>query len=131
MPSTIRLEGAVPTGCSARQPLQVCQQTFTGRRTYHYILYFSRVTASNAYIKESNKKWGKILHRLFRVGTDDILTPTDVGKTGFQCDRVLDGRLPEHSDITSLPYLPAVVKEVYRYALGLIQGLARCIDLNL
>ena len=34
-----------------------------------------------------------------------------------ELDKVLDGRLPEHSDITSLPYLSAVVKEVYRYAL--------------
>ena len=35
-----------------------------------------------------------------------------------ELDKVLDGRLPEHSDINSLPYLSAVVKEVYRYALG-------------
>ena len=31
-------------------------------------------------------------------------------------DKVLNGRLPEHGDFPSLPYLSAVVKEVYRYA---------------
>jgi Cytochrome P450 len=33
-----------------------------------------------------------------------------------ELDKVLDGRLPEHGDIASLPYLSALVKEVYRYA---------------
>ena len=33
-----------------------------------------------------------------------------------ELDKVLDGRLPEHIDITSLPYLSALVKEVFRYA---------------
>ena len=33
-----------------------------------------------------------------------------------ELDNVLNGRLPEHSDIPSLPYLSALVKEVYRYA---------------
>ena len=33
-----------------------------------------------------------------------------------ELDKVLNGRLPEHSDFPSLPYLSAVVKEVYRYA---------------
>ena len=33
-----------------------------------------------------------------------------------ELDKVLDGRLPEHSDIISPPYLSALVKEVYRYA---------------
>ena len=33
-----------------------------------------------------------------------------------ELDGVLNGRLPEHSDLTSLPYLSALVKEVYRYA---------------
>ena len=33
-----------------------------------------------------------------------------------ELDRVLNGRLPEHSDIDSLPYLSALAKEVYRYA---------------
>ena len=32
-----------------------------------------------------------------------------------ELDSVLNGRLPEHSDIFSLPYLSALVKEVYRY----------------
>ena len=32
-----------------------------------------------------------------------------------ELDKVLNGRLPEHSDIFSLPYLSALVKEVYRY----------------
>ena len=34
-----------------------------------------------------------------------------------ELDEVLNGRLPEHSDLPSLPYLSALVKEVYRYAL--------------
>ena len=34
-----------------------------------------------------------------------------------ELDNVLNGRLPEHSDIPSLPYISALVKEVYRYAL--------------
>ena len=33
-----------------------------------------------------------------------------------ELDKVLNGRLPEHSDIASLPYLSALVKVVYRYA---------------
>jgi cytochrome P450 len=33
-----------------------------------------------------------------------------------ELDKVLNGRLPEHSDIPSLPCLSALVKEVYRYA---------------
>ena len=32
-----------------------------------------------------------------------------------ELDRVLCGRLPTHTDITSLPYLSAIVKEVIRY----------------
>ena len=33
-----------------------------------------------------------------------------------ELDKVVDGRLPVHCDILSLPYLSALVKEVYRYA---------------
>ena len=33
-----------------------------------------------------------------------------------ELDKVLNGRLPEHNDTTSLPYLSALVKELYRYA---------------
>ena len=33
-----------------------------------------------------------------------------------EIDKVLNGRLPEHSDFPSLPYLSALIKEVYRYA---------------
>ena len=33
-----------------------------------------------------------------------------------ELDKVLNGKLPEHGDIFSLPYLSALVKEVYRYA---------------
>ena len=32
-----------------------------------------------------------------------------------ELDNVLNGRLPEHSDLVSLPYLSALVKEIYRY----------------
>ena len=34
-----------------------------------------------------------------------------------ELDKLLNGRLPEHSDIASLPYLSALVREVYRYAI--------------
>jgi cytochrome P450 len=37
-------------------------------------------------------------------------------KAQTELDNVLNGRLPEHSDIFSLPYLSALVKEVIRYA---------------
>ena len=37
-------------------------------------------------------------------------------KAQTELDNVLNGRLPEHSDIASLPYLQAVVKEVIRCA---------------
>ena len=36
-------------------------------------------------------------------------------KAQEELDRVLEGRLPEHSDIVSLPYLSALVREVFRY----------------
>ena len=36
-------------------------------------------------------------------------------KAQDELDEVLNGRLPEHRDIESLPYLSALVKEVYRY----------------
>ena len=36
-------------------------------------------------------------------------------KAQEELDNVLNGRLPEHGDIESLPYLSALVKEVYRY----------------
>jgi hypothetical protein len=36
-------------------------------------------------------------------------------KAQEELDKVLNGRLPEYSDIGSLPYFSALVKEVYRY----------------
>ena len=33
-----------------------------------------------------------------------------------ELDNVYNGKLPEHSDIFSLPYLSTLVKEVIRYA---------------
>jgi hypothetical protein len=36
-------------------------------------------------------------------------------KAQEELDKVLNGRLPEYSDIVLLPYLSALVKEVYRY----------------
>ena len=33
-----------------------------------------------------------------------------------ELDKALNGRLPEHDDIASLPYLSALIKEVYRHA---------------
>jgi len=37
-------------------------------------------------------------------------------KAQDELDKVLNGKLPEHSDVMSLPYLSALVKEVYRYS---------------
>jgi len=37
-------------------------------------------------------------------------------KAQEELDKVLNGRLPEYSDIVSLPYFSALVKEVYRYS---------------
>jgi len=39
-----------------------------------------------------------------------------------ELDIVLNGRLPEHSDIALLPYLSALVKEVYRWQVILPLG---------
>ena len=40
-----------------------------------------------------------------------------------ELDNVLNGRLPEHSDFPSLPYLSALIKEVHRYAAVLFEYL--------
>ena len=45
-------------------------------------------------------------------------------KAQAELDIVLNGTLPEHSDLPSLSYLSALVKEVYRYA-------AVCIEYSL
>ena len=43
-----------------------------------------------------------------------------------QLDSVLGGeRLPDHSDIDSLPYIMAIVKETFRWAPPLPTGVAR------
>ena len=36
-------------------------------------------------------------------------------KAQEELDQALNGRLPEHNDVESLPYLSALVKEIYRY----------------
>ena len=36
-------------------------------------------------------------------------------KAQAELDKALKGRLPEHNDLPSLPYLSALAKEVYRY----------------
>jgi cytochrome P450 len=41
-------------------------------------------------------------------------------KAQAELDRVLGGRLPEHSDFASLPYLTALVQELYR-SVGIFQ----------
>jgi Cytochrome P450 len=43
-------------------------------------------------------------------------------KAQAELDKVLNGRLPEHSDITSLRYLWAFIKEVYRYAANFVSS---------
>jgi cytochrome P450 len=45
-----------------------------------------------------------------------VCYPEAQKKAQTELDNVLNGRLPEHSDIPSLPYLSALVKEVFRYA---------------
>ena len=44
-----------------------------------------------------------------------VCYPEAQKKAQKELDEVLDGMLPKHSDIESLPYLSALVKEVYRY----------------
>jgi len=43
-----------------------------------------------------------------------VCYPEVQNKAQEELDKVLNGRLPKHSDIMSLPYLSALVKEVYR-----------------
>ena len=45
-----------------------------------------------------------------------VIYPEVQKKAQTELDNVLKGRLPEYSDIFSLPYLSALVKEVIRYA---------------
>ena len=50
-----------------------------------------------------------------------------------ELDKVLNGRLPEHSDFPSLPYLSAIIKEVYRYVAvcfeySLLPGPVNCVS---
>ena len=46
-------------------------------------------------------------------------------KAQVELDKLLNGRLPEHNDFPSLPYLLAIVKEVYRYAAVCFEHLLR------
>ena len=45
-----------------------------------------------------------------------VCYPEAQKKAQAELDEVLNGRLPEHSDFPSLPYISALVKEIYRYA---------------
>ena len=45
-----------------------------------------------------------------------VCYPAVQKKAQAELDEVLNGRLPEHSDLPSLAYLSALVKEIYRYA---------------
>ena len=45
-----------------------------------------------------------------------VCCPEVQKKAQAELDNVLNGRLPDHNDFSSLPYLSALVKEVYRYA---------------
>ena len=44
-----------------------------------------------------------------------VCYPEAQKKAQAELDEVLNGRLPEHSDFPSLPYISALVKEIYRY----------------
>ena len=44
-----------------------------------------------------------------------VCYPEAQKKAQAELDEVLNGRLPEHSDFPSLPYVSALVKEIYRY----------------
>jgi hypothetical protein len=44
-----------------------------------------------------------------------VCSPEVQKEAQAELDKVLNGRLPEHSDISSLPYLSALVKEVHRW----------------
>ena len=44
-----------------------------------------------------------------------VCYPEAQKKAQKELDEVLKGMLPRHNDIESLPYLSALVKEVYRY----------------
>ena len=44
-----------------------------------------------------------------------VCYPEAQKKAQAELDNVLNGRLPDHSDISSLPYLSALIREVYRY----------------
>jgi Cytochrome P450 len=43
-----------------------------------------------------------------------VCYPEAQKKAQAELDKVLSGRLPEHNDLPTLPYLSALVKEVYR-----------------
>ena len=45
-----------------------------------------------------------------------VIYPEVQKEAQTELDNVLNGRLPEYSDILSLPYLSALVKEIIRYA---------------
>jgi hypothetical protein len=81
--------------------------------------------AAQAYLGKNNITWIFRTH-WFVAGND---TSTSVLSTFFlvmilhseiqkkaqqEIDQVIRGRLPEHSDLNDLPYLQAVIKEVYR-----------------
>jgi hypothetical protein len=62
----------------------------------------------------SEMDWGTTASALGTFFLAMVSYPEVQKKAQEELDKVLNGRLPEHSDIMSLPYLSALIKEVRR-----------------